>query len=134
MNVKDPTLKKWVVENRETLIGQLVLYHSPVSLAEMVVDDQKIDDSVISKIKRRLESSEGLLKKEASKRKKDAKAAPPQKIMKTEEEVDDDVKSEKADETVKACEEKEKSKYDDIFVDDDFVPDQNDEDPVFSQF
>jgi len=131
MNVKDPKLRKWVADNRETLLGQLVLYHSPVNLAEMVLDDEKIDDDAVRRIKSRLERSEGLLKKEKSIRKKssEVKTEP-----KTERERDDEAKAEKAKSTEKACAEKAKGKFDDVFVDDDYDYHGDDQDSVFDQF
>jgi anion-transporting ArsA/GET3 family ATPase len=140
MNIKNPDLKRWVVENRETLIGQLVLYHSPVALAELLVDDQKLDDVSIGRIKKRLEVSEGLLKKETAKRKKDAKAnaaASGVKVAKapmTADEADDEEKKEKVKKTVTAQEKADADLLDDIFVDDDFVPDQGDDDGAFDSF
>jgi hypothetical protein len=129
MNLKDPDLIAWCKSNRETLIGQLVLYHSPVSLAELLVDDEKLDDKAIGAIKRKLEMSEELLKAEASQRKKDAKSKPVKpKTTLTPKEEDDQLKKNKAKETEKAVEIHQESKVGDIFVDDDFVYDESEED------
>jgi hypothetical protein len=136
MNVKDPILKKWVEENRETVLGQLVLYHSPVSLAEMVLNENLIDDKAVSMIKRRLEQSEENLSSEKKKRKtKNDLSAKGQKKSIKEKLKDDPEAEEKSKKVYKTIKKIDNSKGDieEVFVSDDFKM-STDEDEVFDQF
>jgi hypothetical protein len=107
--------KKWLEENQETVLGQLVLYHSPVALATVVMHPEKFDDAFLEKLKLRLEKSEGLIetqkqerKKVADKLKKQKKKAPV--VEETDDEANLRFVKEKAAETEKKVEEHEKEK------------------------
>jgi hypothetical protein len=126
MALTRPDLIEWVEKNEETVIGQLVLYHGPVDLAHVILNPDLWNDSFVSKMKLRLEKSEGLIKTEQVARKKDAKAKKTQKavIAPTPEEEDLQVQKEKAMETVIAAQEAHAKKWGDCQLpDDDWEPD-----------
>ena len=91
---------KWVSENEETVVGQLVLYHSPVSLADVILHPEKWNDSVIEKLRTRLEKSEGLLEVEKKKRSEEAAKKPKKFVKETPEESNSRIQDEKAQTTV----------------------------------
>lgn len=81
---------EWVKSNEETVIGQLVLYHSPVDLAHLILHPEKWDDAVIEKIRKTLAKSEGQLKVEKQERKKAAARAKKAKAVESVKETDDE--------------------------------------------
>jgi hypothetical protein len=96
----------WVKANEETLIGQLVLYHSPVDLAHIVLHPEKWTDAVVEKTRRTLEKSEGLLDEEKQKRKEVAAKKPKPKVVETDEDAEKRIQREKAAKTEEAVEQK----------------------------
>ena len=124
----------WFKANEETVLGQLVLYHSPVDLAYLVMHNEKWDDAAIEKLKLRLEKSEGLIKKEKVKRAKDAKASGKAVVKETKEEEELRLRQEKQKAQEKAAEKAQTEDDDEFLPDDDFVPNSEEEDDEFAGF
>ena len=97
----------WILKNHQTVMNELVNNHSPLDLAELVLNNSRWNDQKVEKLRRRIELREGLLEIEKKKR-KEVEAKNPKKTKELDEEENSRLMDEKARRTEERSREKKR--------------------------